>query len=346
MGSEDKNSEIEKFKKQISDQDTLTSSLTEQCKNLQQQFERTKKESEILNTRLTKIQQDFQNQVIQSDHLAAENQKKLAELKSREDEIAGMKAEAIKINKLRETIQRRLQQVEEQKLEIEKERDTSKHKISSLELDLGQMRKTLDANKKKQDDLVRERDILSKNLLKATNATDKQAGLVKLHEASKKSLEQEIQIYREEASKQRKIIYQLEKERDKYVNETSELTQKVLQHMDEVKVKEINIFDYKKKIAEAETKLKQQQNLYEACRSDRNLYSKNLVEAQDEIVEMKRKLKIMTHQIDQLKEEIAARNNENKKQDEKLTRTERDKDVLKEKLQRCQHQQQMTQNEL
>merc|ERR1711988_307162 len=307
---------------------------------------RTKKESEILNTRLTKIQQDFQNQVIQSDHLAAENQKKLAELKSREDEIAGMKAEAIKINKLRETIQRRLQQVEEQKLEIEKERDTSKHKISSLELDLDQMRKTLDANKKKQDDLVRERDILSKNLLKATNATDKQAGLVKLHEASKKSLEQEIQIYREEASKQRKIIYQLEKERDKYVNETSELTQKVLQHMDEVKVKEINIFDYKKKIAEAETKLKQQQNLYEACRSDRNLYSKNLVEAQDEIVEMKRKLKIMTHQIDQLKEEIAARNNENKKQDEKLTRTERDKDVLKEKLQRCQHQQQMTQNEL
>ena len=56
--------------------------------------------------------------------------------------------------------------------------------------------------------------------------------------------------------------------------------------------------------AEAETKLKQQQNLYEAVRSDRNLYSKNLIECQDEITEMKRKLKIMNHQIDQLKEEI------------------------------------------
>ena len=42
----------------------------------------------------------------------------------------------------------------------------------------------------------------------------------------------------------------------------------------------MSIFDYKKKIAEAETKLKQQQNLYEAVRSDRNLYSKNLIEAQ------------------------------------------------------------------
>ena len=69
----------------------------------------------------------------------------------------------------------------------------------------------------------------------------------------------------------------------------------------------MQIFDYKKKIAEAETKLKQQQNLYEAVRSDRNLYSKNLIESQDEILEMKRKLKIMNHQIDQLKEEISAK---------------------------------------
>jgi chromosome segregation ATPase len=66
----------------------------------------------------------------------------------------------------------------------------------------------------------------------------------------------------------------------------------------------MQIFDYKKKIAEAETKYKQQQNLYEAVRSDRNLYSKNLIERQDEINENRRKLKIMTHQIDQLKEEI------------------------------------------
>ena len=54
--------------------------------------------------------------------------------------------------------------------------------------------------------------------------------------------------------------------------------------MEDVKVREMQIFDYKKKIAEAETKLKQQQNLYEAVRSDRNLYSKNLIESQVMIV--------------------------------------------------------------
>ena len=68
-----------------------------------------------------------------------------------------------------------------------------------------------------------------------------------------------FQNYKDEAQKQRKIIYQLEKERDRYINEASDLTQKVLQHMEDVKVREMQIFDYKKKIAEAETKLKQQQ---------------------------------------------------------------------------------------
>ena len=41
--------------------------------------------------------------------------------------------------------------------------------------------------------------------------------------------------------------------------------------------------------------------------SDRNACSKNLIEARDEMTEMKRKLKIMSHQINQLKDEIASK---------------------------------------
>jgi len=65
------------------------------------------------------------------------------------------------------------------------------------------------------------------NVLKSAAQTQKQINLVKLHEQSKASLEQEIQNYKEEATKQRKIIYQLEKDRDRYINEASDLTQKV-----------------------------------------------------------------------------------------------------------------------
>lgn len=77
--------------------------------------------------------------------------------------------------------------------------------------------------------------------------------------------------------------------------------------MEEVKKREVQLYQLKKKIMENESKLKQQHTLYEAVCSDRNLCSKNLVEARDEITEIKRKLKIMAHQIDQLKEEIKSK---------------------------------------
>lgn len=56
----------------------------------------------------------------------------------------------------------------------------------------------------------------------------------------------------------------------------------VLQHLKDIEIREIQICDYEKKIEESEIKLKQQQNLCETVRTERNLYSKNLVEAKVE----------------------------------------------------------------
>ena len=85
---------------------------------------------------------------------------------------------------------------------------------------------------------------------------------------------------------------------------------------------------------EGETKLKQQQNLYEAVRSDRNLYSKNLIESQDEIAEMKRKFKIMNHQIEQLKEEIHSKDQNLVREHLDRMKVEKEKDVLRDNLQK------------
>ena len=52
-----------------------------------------------------------------------------------------------------------------------------------------------------------------------------------------------------------------------------------------------------RKNIDAEARLKTQFNLYEQVRSDRNLYSKNLLEAFEEIAELKTKFKRMTAQI-------------------------------------------------
>ena len=47
----------------------------------QNQYERVTRDNDILNQRLTKAQQDYENQLMNSDQLAGENSQKNAELK-------------------------------------------------------------------------------------------------------------------------------------------------------------------------------------------------------------------------------------------------------------------------
>ena len=125
------------------------------------------------------------------------------------------------------------------------------------------------------------------------------------------------------------MIFQLEKEGEKYGAEAAEASAKYAHALDEVKVREMSIVQLQKRIADGDAKLKQQQALYEAVRSDRNLYSKNLIESQDEIAEMKRKFKIMNHQIEQLKEEIHAKDQALVKEHFDHMKVEKEKELLR-----------------
>lgn len=63
-------------------------------------------------------------------------------------------------------------------------------------------------------------------------------------------------------------------------------------------------------------------------RTDRNIYSKNLVEAQDEITDLQRKFKTLNHQVEQLKEEIDTKDGILVKEHLEISRREKERDVL------------------
>lgn len=50
--------------------------------------------------------------------------------------------------------------------------------------------------------------------------------------------------------------------------------------MSDNEVREGEIYEWKKKVTEAESKIKQQEHVLESVVGERNLYSKNLIEAQ------------------------------------------------------------------
>jgi len=148
---------------------------------------------------------------------------------------------------------------------------------------------------------------LKKGTEKERTKTDAQKDVVRKLNGERKVLEAHIDKYKQAAQTHRKQIHDLGLKRDQFRSLTMELSTKLLQAQEELKIKDLVIFERKKRLREAKVKLKQQQMLYEAVRSDRNLYSKQLIEAQDDIAEYKRKFDILNHQIDQLKEEIVVK---------------------------------------
>merc|ERR1712187_137588 len=99
-------------------------------------------------------------------------------------------------------------------------------------------------------------------------------------------------------------IHELDKQREKYATELQNAKARYEAACEELKNRDAHTAQLKKNIADVKAKLGQQKNLYEAVRTDKNLYSKNLVESLEEISEMRKKFKTMYLQIEQLKEEI------------------------------------------
>lgn len=331
----DVQAEVKAKSQEVKDKQTQVQKAEEECKNIEQILRETKlkhdncvKQNDSLTTMLNRKTEEYNQQMLRNEELAGQNSDQTAKIGSQDEEIRTLIKEISRINMLRDGVQRKLRSVEEQKAEVESKRESLKQQMASLERELEQARKQSEMDKKSYEDLVRERDILSKGLRKSEGSSERLEHLVKIKDQSIKTIQQEIANYKEEAKKQRNLLFQLERERDRYGKDATDATQKCLSQMEEVKRREMELLRQKKKIAETENKLKQQQTLYEAVCSDRNLYSKQLIEARDEITEMKRKLKILSHQIDQLKEEIASKDSALVKVNADLVHVERDKESL------------------
>jgi chromosome segregation ATPase len=202
---------------------------------------------------------------------------------------------------------KQMKKVEEEKGEIEQSRESLKSEQRQLEKKLEEMKKEVELERESIEKLKAERNYLSKGLVVSDREKDKRNSQLVVAEDRKKNIESKLKSYVREAEHRQKDIYKLEKEREKYASEAADAMQKYYQALEEVKIKTLEAHELHKKIADGQEKLKQQQALYEAVRSDRNTKSKALIEAHEETEEMKRKFKIMNQQIEQLKEEITSR---------------------------------------
>ncbi|XP_069681235.1 cilia- and flagella-associated protein 58-like [Periplaneta americana] len=212
---------------------------------------------------------------------------------------------------------------------LEKETKKFKAAIVQLEKDVDEAKCQAENYRNICRTLQRERKILNKYILKAKEEAHEQQTL---QDQARKTLENEIENLKSEIVKQRKTTSNLEKERDRYVLENKELSNKLGETSHKVKLKEEAIFDYEKKLIEAEKKFRLQQNSFEAVDRGRRAFSKQLIEAENEILEFKKKMKIMNQAEKQNKEVIAMKETQLMRDKIALQRSEKEKTLVKLEL--------------
>merc|ERR1719324_892580 len=191
-----------------------------------------------------------------------------------------------------------------ERMELEKSRNALKAQVVALQARVQKLTRQEEADAKAIIDMLHERDILNKNSVKADERTKEQMDLVKRHGAQANNLSREVQRWKAALRDTLKRENELRKQNEKYSAELSLASGRFIHTLEELKARDNKHAELKAAVADVKTKLSQQKNLYEAVKTDRNLYSKNCLESNEEIAEMKRKFRSMSHQIEALKEEI------------------------------------------
>eukprot|EP00921_Rhytidocystis_pertsovi_P015388 GHVQ01024470.1.p1 GENE.GHVQ01024470.1~~GHVQ01024470.1.p1 ORF type:complete len:890 (-),score=136.23 GHVQ01024470.1:368-3037(-) len=311
-----------------------------------------------LNNKISDAETRLNEQIARNSKLAAENAEKDREIKQKKDEMNNLCSEKDGMHRLHEALKKKYEQLENDRKEVDDQRKSRfsvvveqkcsakttfchddtllelKNEVQAIIRDIDNLKKQAEADRKSIEDLLRERDILNKNVIKAGTNTKQQVDLVKRHETQAVHLNKDIQRYKEDAQSMKKRIYALEKNREKYGMELSQSNAKYIGCLEELKNRDNKLSEMTKSIGDLKSRLSQQKTLYEAVRTDRNLYSKNLIESQDEISEMKRKFKIMYHQIEQLKEEMKDKDSGLVKEHSERQKLAKDNDKIKEDVQK------------
>ncbi|XP_053703312.1 cilia- and flagella-associated protein 58-like isoform X2 [Synchiropus splendidus] len=333
MELEAKNSQIKSLNIQAHKAKDEKHITMQHMKSLKTSNDKMNKELEQMLAKNAKLQQQCDQLSSARETLTLENQQKSKHLKMREEAVNHLNQEMAKQIRMREGLQKRLNLMEQQKADGDMQRETQKIQMTGLEKEVEACQKQSEADRKNIDELIREKEILNKNITKVIQATEKQQSIVKILELDKKGLEHEISCFRHEVTNQRKVSQQLEKERDRYINENCNLTQKVQQKMDDLEVKETELYDWKKKLTEAENKIVNLDNLLESAVSERNRYSKNIIECQAEIADLKRRIGTMNNQVTGLKDQLSAKELAQVKDQQEHKRLEKDIEALKGEVQ-------------
>lgn len=228
-------------------------------------------------------------------------------LEQKDAEVGQARAKLHKMMKAVTAQDRELERIQQEKNAEMSKTSGYERRVAELMKDIDDRRRRVEEAERKVKDRVRDKNL---NITVAVREEHKRVefdGERTIEQGKNRSLEQELDAHRIDNQQLRKQTYELTRQKTAYHETAKEATERCAKALEQVTLGQQETSRLEGDLEEIEKKLKQQTSMYEQVLNDRNLYSKNLIAAQEEITDMKRRFKIMDHRIDQLKDDLRKR---------------------------------------
>lgn len=280
------NQSIEHLKQEISKLETSH-------KDIQLNLDRCKKESEVQNTKYLKLQNEFDQLYLKMDSLSMENGQLIHEIKRKDDLIEAHKFENIQIQKMRDSFERKIKSLEDQKKEISNIKQIVELQVENFKKLNDNLQKEKETKQKQIENLSLEKETVYMELKKTKNECLNLQDNIKNLKNELQNFQSNNLSLKAQIELQTKTIKKFDSEKIKHQENLNEMQIKISQFNQKLKLKDLEISDSNRKYSILELKLQDIKRLYETTRADRNLYSKNFQKSKQEIKEVS--VKIETH---------------------------------------------------
>ena len=190
---------------------------------------------EATKERVLKHEAELKEQQAINQQRVAENAAKQAELRKTDQEITRVRQAGQTSAKLKEAQQKRLNVIDQERDDLQQQHESLRTQATSLEREIDIEKRETAACKKQAVELRQELEELKSALEKAADSTSRQVAIAKLNASMIKTLEGDVSTYKSESTKHRKMLYQLEKEREKFGSEASSANAKFAAALEEVR---------------------------------------------------------------------------------------------------------------
>lgn len=303
----EKESQINEYKSKIAKSDGLIRELERNMRLQERRADASQKELNVLASKSDKLHRELNE--AKANNKSAEDAitSKMHEINLLNSEIKRNERELDKLSKNTDQLASKLRVAEQAKLDADESKNELKRDVHLLEQQLEQQKRDLNNETRQKSDLMRERDVLIKAATQAQNVTSQHQDLLRIHEAQRQTLENEIKSYKMEQAKQELKLKQLDQQRSQLKAEVEE-DNSVREELEEsLRARETRIVELQQELHDAHVNIKRAEHNYDAMRAERNQKSKELISAQAKIADVKREYKTKTYAIERLQEELHAK---------------------------------------